>query len=81
MKFLVAPKVAQSQPTVAADPLAANPTPAEESVVSFELANGGREIQICCDEEGMAIFIRAVDKVRADRTFPEVAGAHAAYSL
>jgi hypothetical protein len=35
-------------------------------MLSFELANEGREIQICCDEEGMAILIRALNKVRAE---------------
>ncbi len=34
-------------------------------MLSFELANEGRGIQIYCDEEGMATLVRALEKVRS----------------
>lgn len=35
-------------------------------MLSFQIANSGRAVEISCDEEGMAIFIRALEKARAD---------------
>ena len=33
-------------------------------MLSFELANEGQAIQICCDSEGLATLIRALERVR-----------------
>lgn len=35
-------------------------------MLSFELANAGRAIEISCDEQGMAALIKALEKVRSD---------------
>lgn len=35
-------------------------------MLSFELANAGRAIEISCDEAGMAALIKALERVRAD---------------
>lgn len=35
-------------------------------MLGFQLADEGRAIQIYCDEEGMAVLIRALEKLRAD---------------
>ena len=35
-------------------------------MLSFELANEGRAIQIFCDQQGLAAFIAAVEKARKD---------------
>jgi hypothetical protein len=36
----------------------------ENSMLSFQLANEGREIQIECDEQGMNTLIGALEKIR-----------------
>ena len=35
-------------------------------MLSFDITQEGRAIQICCDEKGTAILIRALEKLRAD---------------
>ena len=35
-------------------------------MLSFHISNEGREIQICCDEEGIATLIKMLERVRAD---------------
>jgi hypothetical protein len=37
----------------------------EDAMLSFELANEARAIQICCDTEGLATLIRALERVRS----------------
>jgi len=37
----------------------------ESLLLSFEIGNAGRQIQIACDEQGMAVLIQALEKIRA----------------
>jgi hypothetical protein len=38
----------------------------EDLMLSFDLANEGRAVEISCDEQGMATLIKALEKVRAN---------------
>jgi hypothetical protein len=38
----------------------------EDSMLSFELANEGRAIEISLDEQGIVALIKALERVRAD---------------
>jgi hypothetical protein len=36
----------------------------ENSMLSFQVVNSGREIQIACDEQGMTTLIGALERIR-----------------
>jgi hypothetical protein len=44
--------------------MAVNHTQAEGAVLSFEMVNDGKAIQILCDSEGLDTLIGALDRVR-----------------